>query len=133
MIYMLDTNIISYLIKNRDFALIETFEKVSARHTVSVSSITIAELFYGVKKKDSKKLEVAIEELLHPLETYDFDTNAAFHYGTLRVQLESAGDVIGSHDMLIAAHAQSLDATLVTNNLSEFEKVNNLKLENWVK
>lgn len=128
---MLDTNIVSYLIRSGDMRLIEKFEQVSLEHTVSISSVTAAELFYGVKKKGSKKLEVALMEFLLPLEKYPFDTHAAISYGDVRVQLEMAGNVIGSHDMLIAAHAVSLGAVLVTNNEREFARVEGLRVENW--
>lgn len=129
---MLDTNIISYLIKNRDMKLIDKFETMSKENMIAVSSITVAELFYGVKKKKSKKLEVAIREFLYPLEKLAFDENAAFTYGEIRVELESNGNLIGAHDMLIAAHAKSLDVVLVTNNTREFQRVQGLKIEDWV-
>ena len=128
---MLDTNIISYIIKNRNYSLIDKFEEISKEHTIGVSSITVAELFYGEKKKGSKKLEVAVSEFLSPLEKLSFDANAAFTYGEIRVALESKGTIIGSHDMFIAAHAKSIEAVLVTNNTREFQRVDNLKLEDW--
>ncbi|MDF1884413.1 PIN domain-containing protein [Sulfurimonas sp. SAG-AH-194-C21] len=128
---MLDTNIISYIIKNRNYSLIDKFEEISKYHTVSVSSITVAELFYGVKKKGSKKLEVAVSEFLSPLEKLSFDSNAAYAYGEIRVALESKGTIIGSHDMFIAAHAKSIEAVLITNNTREFQRVDKLKLEDW--
>ena len=122
---MLDTNIISYLIKSRDMNLIDTFERISVDSTIAVSAITVAELFYGVKKKQSLKLEAAVREFLYPLEKFAFDEN--------RTILEAKGEVIGAHDMLIAAHAQSMDAVLITNNIREFERIKDLKLENWCK
>jgi len=128
---MLDTNIISYIIRNRNYSLIDKFEEISKDHTLGVSSITVAELFYGVKKKGSKKLEVAVNEFLSPLEKFSFDSNAAFAYGEIRVALEATGNVIGAHDMFIAAHAKSIEAVLVTNNTREFERVEHLKLEDW--
>lgn len=131
MIYILDTNIISYIIKNQDYSLIDKFEKISKNHTIGVSSITIAELYYGVKKKGSQKLEVLVNEFLLPLQRYSFDENAAFEYGNIRANLESQGNIIGPNDLLIAAHAKSLDAILITNNIKEFERVENLVLENW--
>jgi len=130
---MLDTNIISYIIKNRDFSLIDKFEKASHEHTITVSSITVAELYYGVKKKDSKKLEVAVNEFLLPLERVSFDENAALAYGDIRAKLEIVRKIIGSSDLFIAAHARSIDATLITNNTKEFDRVLDLKVENWVK
>jgi len=128
---MLDTNIISYIIKNRDFKLIDKFESVSMTDTIAVSSITVAELFYGVKKKQSQKLEIAVREFLFPLEKLAFDENAALSYGEIRAVLESRGEVIGANDMFIAAHAASIGAILITNNMREFKRVKNLKLENW--
>lgn len=130
---MLDTNIISYLLKSRDMNLIDTFERISVDSTIAVSAITVAELFYGVKKKQSLKLEAAVREFLYPLEKFAFDENAAFVYGELRTILEAKGEVIGAHDMLIAAHAQSMDAVLITNNMRKFERIKDLKLENWCK
>ena len=132
MIYILDTNIISYLIKNRDYSLINKFESVSKENTIGVSSITIAELYYGVRKKGSQKLEALVNEFLLPLQRYSFDEKAAFEYGNIRTQLESKGEVIGSNDLLIASHTKSLDAILITNNTKEFERIENLNIENWV-
>lgn len=133
MIYMLDTNIISYLIKKRDSSLIDRFESFSKEHTIAISSISAAELFYGVKKRESVKLEVAVREFLYPLAKLPFGTNAAYEYGCIRAALEKKGEVIGAYDMLIAAHAKSLDAILVTNNTREFKRVEGLVLEDWTK
>lgn len=132
MIYILDTNIISYIIKNRDFSLIDKFETIAKEHTIGVSSITVAELYYGVRKRGSQKLEVLVNEFLLPLERYSFDEKAAFEYGNIRANLESKGNTIGSNDLLIAAHTKSLNAVLITNNIKEFHRVENLSLENWV-
>ncbi len=130
---MLDTNIISYIIKNRDFSLIDKFEKLSSYHIIAVSSITVSELYYGVKKKASIKLEIAVSEFLLPLEKMSFDENASLHYGEIRSELESKGKIIGAHDLFIAAHARSINATLITNNTREFNRVSNLKVEDWSK
>ncbi len=130
---MLDTNIISYIIKNRDFSLIDKFEKLSSDHIIAVSSITVSELYYGVKKKASIKLEIAVSEFLLPLEKMSFDENAALHYGEIRSELESKGKIIGANDLFIAAHARSINATLITNNTREFNRVSNLKVEDWSK
>nr|WP_122951260.1 type II toxin-antitoxin system VapC family toxin [Bathymodiolus thermophilus thioautotrophic gill symbiont] len=132
MIYMLDTNIISYLIKSHDEMLVRKFEVVSQYDLVVISSISVAELRYGVKKKQSKNLETVVNNFLHPLEQKDFDESSAIIYGDIRVDLEKRGRVIGALDMLIAAHAKSLGATIVTNNTKEFDRVVGLKVENWV-
>ena len=130
---MLDTNIISYIIKNRDFALIDKFEEMSKEYIIAVSSITVAELFYGVMKKNSKKLEVAVNEFLLPLQRLTFDENASYSYALTRTNLGSKGLIIGSNDLFIAAHAKSLDAVIVTNNTREFERIEDLKVEDWTK
>ncbi|AYQ56398.1 putative nucleic acid-binding protein [Bathymodiolus thermophilus thioautotrophic gill symbiont] len=129
---MLDTNIISYLIKSHDEMLVRKFEVVSQYDLVVISSISVAELRYGVKKKQSKNLETVVNNFLHPLEQKDFDESSAIIYGDIRVDLEKRGRVIGALDMLIAAHAKSLGATIVTNNTKEFDRVVGLKVENWV-
>lgn len=131
MIYLLDTNIISYLIKSRNLDMVDKFEEMSEFATICVSSITVAELFYGVKKKKSKKLEINVREFLYPVEKMPFDENSALIYGEVRVKLEKKGEVIGAHDMLIASHALALGATLVTNNTREFERVEGLSVEDW--
>lgn len=130
---MLDTNIISYIIKNRDFSLIDKFEEMSKEHIIAVSSITVTELFYGVMKKNSKKLEVTVNEFLLPLQRLAFDENTSYSYALIRTTLESKGLIIGSNDLFIAAHAKSLDAVLVTNNTREFERIENLKIQDWTK
>ncbi|WP_337926254.1 type II toxin-antitoxin system tRNA(fMet)-specific endonuclease VapC [Bathymodiolus thermophilus thioautotrophic gill symbiont] len=129
---MLDTNIISYLIKSHDEMLVRKFEVVSQYDLVVISSISVAELRYSVKKKQSKNLETVVNNFLHPLEQKDFDESSAIIYGDIRVDLEKRGRVIGALDMLIAAHAKSLGATIVTNNTKEFDRVVGLKVENWV-
>ncbi len=132
MTYILDTNIISYIIKNQDYALIDKFEKLSKNNSIVVSSITVAELYYGVRKKSSQKLEALVNEFLLPLQRLAFDEKAAYEYGNIRAELELKGKIIGPNDLLIAAHARSLDAVLITNNTKEFQRVENLVIENWV-
>jgi tRNA(fMet)-specific endonuclease VapC len=130
--YLLDTNIVSYLIRTQDLTLIDKFEQVSKSAVIGVSSITAAELYYGVKKKNSTKLKASVDLFLSPLTVFAFDAQAALIYGDIRTDLESKGLIIGAHDLFIAAHAISLQATLVTNNVREFERVLGLSLENWV-
>lgn len=130
--YLLDTNICIYIIKQKPVQIVEKFKKIPAHH-VSISSITVAELEYGVAKSQwPHKAESALEEFLIGLNIAVFDREATRCYGKLRALLEKQGNTIGPLDMLIAAHAQSLAACLVTNNLSEFQRVKNLQLENWV-
>ena len=129
---MLDTNICIYLIKRQPPAVLERF-KGFAVGEVGISVITLAELEYGASKsRDAKRNRHALEQFIVPLEVAGFDHKAAVIYGTVRAQLEQKGRLIGSMDLLIAAHARSLDVRLVTNNESEFKRVPGLRLENWV-
>ena len=82
-------------------------------------------------KKNSKKLEVAVNEFLLPLQRLSFDEQASYQYSLIRTNLELKGQIIGSNDLFISAHAKSLDAVLVTNNTTEFQRVENLKIEDW--
>ena len=94
---------------------------------------TIAELEYGAAKNQyPDRNHAALTQFLIPLEIVQFDENAASFYGNLRATLERSGQIIGAMDLLIAAHALSLNLTLVTNNTKEFNRVQNLTLENWV-
>lgn len=129
---MLDTNICIYLIKQQPPTVIERFlsHPVGA---IGVSSLTVAELAFGVNKsRQMTKNRLALEQFLAPLEVAVFDHDAALSYGRVRARLETIGSPIGSMDLLIAAHALSLGVRLVTNNLREFRRVPGLKLENWV-
>jgi tRNA(fMet)-specific endonuclease VapC len=129
---MLDTNICIYLINKRPPKVLERFH----RHEVGdigVSSVTVAELAYGVAKSGSERNRAALEGFLLPLEIADFDQKAAWRFGAIRGALERAGKPIGPYDMQIAAHALALGSTLVTNNLREFQRVPGLKVENWAK
>jgi tRNA(fMet)-specific endonuclease VapC len=129
---MLDTNICIYFIKQQPPAVIERFLSHPVGD-IGVSSITAAELAYGVSKsRHASNNRLALEQFLAPLEVASFDQEAALSYGRLRSQLEAKGSLIGSMDMLIAAHALSLGVRLGTNNLKEFRRVPGLRLENWV-
>lgn len=129
---MLDTTICIYLIKQQPPSIIERFLSHPVGD-IEISSITAAELAYGVSKSHySSKNRHALEQFLAPLQVAAFDQTAARSYGRLRAQLEAKGTPIGSMDMLIAAHALSLGVRLVSNNLREFRHVPGLRLENWV-
>ena len=129
---MLDTNICIYLIKQQPPSIIEHFLSHPVGD-IGISSITVAELAYGVSKsRHLSKNRHALEQFLAPLQVAGFDQAAAWFYGRLRGQLEARGIPIGSMDMLIAAHALSLEVRLVSNNLREFQRVPGLCLENWV-
>jgi len=130
--YMLDTNICIYIIKNRPVNVIERFRTLKPSD-VCISSVTFAELEYGVAKSVMpERNRDALAMFVSPLEIVPFDSQAAAVYGKIRAELERAGRVIGAMDMLIAAHAISLNIPLVTNNTKEFERVGGLYAENWV-
>lgn len=99
---------------------------------VGLCSVVAAELAYGVAKSRSARNKAALEMFLAPLEILPFDTKALWAYGALRANLERQGQPIGALDTMIAAHALSLDAPLVTHNTREFERVPGLRLEKWV-
>lgn len=130
--YMLDTNICIYLINEKFSNLINKF-KTCSLGDIGISSVTLAELMYGVKKSaHAKRNYDALQEFIIPLEIAGFDPEAAEHYGDIRAHLEKKGIPIGPLDLMIAAHARSLDITLVTNNKKEFTRVPHLNVEDWV-
>jgi tRNA(fMet)-specific endonuclease VapC len=130
--YLLDTNICIYLIKKRPPQVIAIFKTLQSKE-VAISSVTLAELEYGVKKSQAKeKNQQALEEFILPLIVLPFDKQVASYYGDLRASLERMGMPIGSLDFMIAAHALSFGITLVINNTKEFIRVTRLKIENWV-
>ncbi|MBO6772239.1 MULTISPECIES: tRNA(fMet)-specific endonuclease VapC [unclassified Thalassospira] len=129
--FMLDTNICIYVIKNRPASCREKFRTHSG--AMAISSVTLAELIYGAMKSAKPESNLrTIEEFAARLNVLDFDTDAAGHYGDIRSTLEREGNVIGPYDMMIAGHARSHGLILVTNNIREFERVDGLRLENWV-
>lgn len=128
--YLLDTNICIYIINRRPPEVFRHFDGVAAGQ-IGISSITHAELDFGVVKSGSRRNRVALDKFLLPLEIMPFDADAARQYGKLRTQLELAGTPIGALDTLIAAHALALGITLITNNTREFERVPKLRLEDW--
>jgi tRNA(fMet)-specific endonuclease VapC len=127
---LLDTNICIYLINQRPAHVIEKFQKYRAGE-LGISSVVAAELAYGVAKSSSQKNRDALEMFLAPFEILPFDENSVWAFGELRSHLEQRGESIDSLDALIAAHALSLDALLITNNIKKFAKVPKLKLDNW--
>jgi len=129
---MLDTNICVYLIKHNPLQVRAQFEKRQPGD-ILLSSIVLAELMYGISKSQHKERNLAaLEMFLMPLEIMPFDEHAAEIYGDIRAALERSGQIIGGNDLFIAAHALSLNVTLVSNNLKEFTRVPGLRLENWV-
>jgi tRNA(fMet)-specific endonuclease VapC len=130
--YLLDTNICIALIRQRPAGLLQRLTTLEPGE-VGLSSITMAELIYGAAKSSQTEQNLAaLEQFLLPLELVSFDESAATAYGQIRAGLEREGKVIGSMDMLIAAHALSLNTILVTNNTKEFGRVLGLLLEDWI-
>lgn len=129
--YLLDTNICIYLIKQKPASVLAIFNE-QAVGDIGISSISVAELSYGVQKSQFRdQNQRALAQFLAPLTKTAFDIEAAQAYGHIRAALEARGTPIGSLDTLIAGHALSLDVTLVTNNEREFSKVPKLRVENW--
>lgn len=130
---MLDTNICIYVIKHKPESVFRKLNSIDPRD-VCISSITYAELVHGVEKSsETERNRVALSLMLSNIEIVSFDAEAANCYGRIRAELESKGTPIGPLDTMIAAHAQSLGCTLVTNNVREFKRVKDLKIENWTK
>lgn len=129
--YLLDTNIVIYVIKRRPIEVMGIFNENAGR--MAMSAITLSELFHGAEKSARVAQNLAVvEEFASLLEVLPYTARAAVHYGTIRSALEKAGRTIGVNDLHIAAHARSEGLTLVTNNVGEFERVPGLLIENWV-
>ena len=129
--YILDTNICIYIIKKKPIQVFSKFKTLTLG-SVGISTVTLAELQYGVRKSaQPEKNQGALDQFLVPLEVFTFDTRAAVAYGKIRTDLEKGGTPIGPLDTLIAAHAKALGLTLVTNNEREFKRVTGLNIENW--
>jgi tRNA(fMet)-specific endonuclease VapC len=129
-VILLDTNTCIYIINNRPPNVLEKFRKYKAGE-VGISSIAASELAYGVAKSGSIKNRKALDMFLAPMQILSFDSQCLWFYADLRASLEKQGLSIGPMDSLIAAHALSIDGTLVTNNIKEFMRVPKLKLDNW--
>jgi len=130
--YMLDTNICIYLIKQKPRQVLERLQKLRIAD-VCISSITLSELEYGVEKSERRdQNRAALTQFIVPVSVSPYDEAAAEAYGKIRSSLERKGLPLGSLDVLIAAHALSLKLTLVTNNVREFKRIPELKLENWI-
>ena len=128
--YMLDTNIVIYVIKRRPIELLEVFNRHAGQ--MCISSITLAELLHGVEKSAMPDHNLRqIEDFISRLDVLEYGVKAAAHYGEIRADLERKGTPIGVNDLHIAGHARSEGLTLVSNNLREFERVDALRLVNW--
>ena len=129
--YMLDTNIVIYVIKRRPIKVLDIFNRHVGQ--MCISSITLAELLHGAEKSARIEHNLAVvEDFVSRLSVMEYDTKAASQYGDIRANLERKGTSIGVNDLHIAGHARSQALTLVTNNIAEFERVEGLRLANWV-
>jgi tRNA(fMet)-specific endonuclease VapC len=128
--YMLDTDICIYTINERPATVLRAFRAHEAAG-LGISSVTAAELYFGVARTGSQRNLTALRRFLDTLEVAPFDAAAAQVCGPMRAWLASQGTPIGPYDTLIAAHAQALGVTLVSNNTREFERVPGLRVENW--
>ncbi len=130
---MLDTDICSYIIRERPLQVFEHFKKIEMEQ-LYISVVTYAELIYGVEHSSSKKVNrPIIDDFVRHLSILSWDEKAAEHYGTIRAFLRAEGNMIGAMDLMIAAHARSRKMTLVTNNDKHFKRVPKLTVENWAK
>lgn len=128
---MLDTNIISDLIRNPQGKAAKRIAK-AGESSICTSIIVAAELRYGCAKSGSTRLRKAVEDLLGEIDVLPFDVPADAEYGGIRADLEATGKPIGGNDLLIAAHACAAGATIVTANTDEFKRVRGLSVENWL-
>ncbi len=129
--YLLDTNICIYIIKKKPDQVLKKLISQDISN-ISISSITLSELEYGIEKSSFKERNrLALTEFLAPIAILPYNDYAALAYGKIRFFLEKKGIAIGPLDTLIGAHALSIKATLVTNDHREFERIPGLKVENW--
>jgi len=132
LMYMLDTNICIYVLKNHSDELRHKFKAIK---NICISSVTYGELCFGIENGEASKREARWEQLdifTQRLLIDPWDEDAAKHYGFIRALLKKQGAIIGNNDLLISAHARSMNAVLVTNNVREFSRVPDLSIENWV-
>lgn len=130
--YLLHTNICIYLLNNQYDYLINKIKSIGIDE-ILISTITIAELEFGIAKSQRRKTNrLALMKFLLPFKFLDFTQNDSYEYGLLKHDLQMKGAVIGTMDLLIGAQAIANDLILVTNNMKEFERIDGIKIENWV-
>lgn len=129
---MLDTDICAFVLRRSSPSLLKRLQATPLVQQ-AMSVVTYAELLFGIQLSMKKKAnQAAVDALVHHLAVLDWPQEAAKHYAEIRADLKKKGTMIGSNDLLIAAHARSLDATVVTNNIKDFGRVKGLKVENWM-
>ncbi|NOX63209.1 MAG: type II toxin-antitoxin system VapC family toxin [Chloroflexi bacterium] len=131
--YMIDTNICIYIMNKRPVKVVKKFKQMAVGE-IAVSSITVSELYYGAGKSGNpRRNKERVRDFLLPFVILPYDERAAVFYGDIRSRLERHGKPIGPLDTLIAAHALSQNLTLITNNEKEFQRIEGLAVENWVR
>ncbi len=131
-LYMLDTDTCAFILRRSSPTLLERIQAVPLQQQ-AVSMITLAELLHGVQVSSQKKANrAAVDALVRHLTVIDWSRDAADHYAEIRADLKRKGQLIGSNDLLISAHARSLGAVVVTNNVKDFGRVKGLEVENWL-
>lgn len=129
--YMLDTNIVIYIINRRPLGVLNIFNEHEDR--MAISTVTYAELLYGAEKSAIPARNIrAVDQFVSHLKVLDYDRKAAAHFGHIQACLQRTGRTIGVNDMHIAAHARSQGMVMVTNNMKEFERIEGLLLDNWM-
>jgi tRNA(fMet)-specific endonuclease VapC len=131
-LYLLDTNIISDLVRHPQGVIAKRIAKEGEK-SICTSIVVAGELRYGASKRGSRRLTTQLEAILSAIEILPLEEPADRRYGELRSHLEEKGNIIGPNDMLIAAHALALDSVIVTNNVREFSRVPGLTVENWLR
>ena len=130
--YLLDTNICIYMIKKQPPSVLARFEQLSLGST-AISLVTYGELEYGaLRSNNAQKALQVLEEFVNYIPVLPMALDVGKHYADIRADLTKKGTPIGNNDLWIAAHARALELTLVSNNIKEFERVQNLHLENWI-
>jgi len=131
MTYLLDTNICIYIINEQPAQVLQRLIQ-AGRDSLAISTVTVAELAFGIAKSTRADSRTKLENFLSKFPILDWDQSAAWVYGNVRKTLEAKGQRIEERDLLLACQALALGATMVTNNTREFERIEGLKLENWV-
>ena len=131
-LYLLDANTLSHLIRQPQGRVAERIAEVGEENVLT-SVLVACELRYGAAKRGSRRLTKQVEAVLGALTVRSLESDVERVYAAIRVTLEKKGTPISAHDMLIAAHARSIDAVCVTDNVAEFKRVPALRVENWVR
>jgi len=130
--YLLDTNIVSALVRDPAGPVVRRIAEVGAER-IAISIVVACEIRFGLAKSGSQRLAENMEQVLAQIEVLPLEPPVEQHYAEIRATLERAGSRIGPNDLLIAAHARALNMTLVSDNMSEFARVPGLRVENWLR